>query len=80
MCVCVCVGRFVGDNYSRAQEKMEESMRCFYSQGPTHLLPSSPVIGQLVAIRAEQGGELARAQVVELLGPDSVKVLMKANI
>lgn len=54
-------------------------MRCFYSQGPAHRLPSSPVIGQLVAIRAEQGGELARAQVVELLSPDSVKVLMKAK-
>lgn len=54
---------------------MEENMRCFYSQEPTHLLPSSLVIGQLVAVRAEQGEELARAQVLELLGPDSVKVL-----
>lgn len=53
-------------------------MRRFFNEGPAHLLPSSPVIGQLVAIRAEQEGEMARAQVVELLGPDSVKVRLKA--
>lgn len=76
--MCVCVGRFVGDDYSGAQENMEDDMRCFYSQGPARLLPSSPVIGQLVAVKAEQGGELARAQVVELLGPNSIKVLIEA--
>lgn len=52
-------------------------MRCFYSPGSAHLLLSRPVIGQLVAIRTEQGDELARAQVVELVVPDGVKVRIK---
>lgn len=50
-------------------------MRYFYSQRSAHHRLSSPVVGQLVAIRAEEGDELARAQVVELMMPNTVKVM-----
>lgn len=52
-------------------------MRSFYRQGSAHLRHlSRPVVGQLVAIRAEQGDELARGQVQELLAA-GVKVRVR---
>nr|XP_046264610.1 tudor domain-containing protein 7A isoform X2 [Scatophagus argus] len=66
--------RYVGENYSNAQEAMEDAMLFFYSQSSTHCPLSNPVVGQLVAVRGEDGDELARAQVVEVLAPDQVKV------
>lgn len=68
--------RYVGANYSNAQEAMEETMHYIYSQRYAHHRPSSPVVGQLVVIRAEEGDELARAQVVELMTPNTVKVMV----
>lgn len=68
--------RYVGENYSRAQEAMEETMHYFYSQRSAHQHLSSPVVGQLVVISAEEGDELARAQVVELMTPNTVKVMV----
>lgn len=50
-------------------------MRYIYSQRYAPRRLSSPVVGQLVAIRAEEGDELARAQVVELMTPNTVKVI-----
>ncbi|XP_071359624.1 tudor domain-containing protein 7A isoform X4 [Trachinotus anak] len=66
--------RYVGENYSNAQEAMEDAMRSFYTQGSPYQHLSNPVIGQLVAVRAEDGAELARAQVMEVMAPDKVKL------
>ncbi|XP_074486805.1 tudor domain-containing protein 7A [Sebastes fasciatus] len=66
--------RYVGENYSTAQEAMEEAMRSFYSKSSNHHPLSKPVVGQLVAVRGEDGDELARAQVIEVTAPNKVKV------
>ncbi|CAK6976620.1 tudor domain-containing protein 7A [Scomber scombrus] len=66
--------RYVGENYSNAQEAMEEAMRSFYSQGSSHSPLSNPVVGQLVAVRAEDGDEMARAQFTEFSTHGKVKV------
>ncbi|KAM3622695.1 uncharacterized protein V6R79_002113 [Siganus canaliculatus] len=65
--------RFVGDSYSNAQEAMEEAMHAFYSQRSARRL-SNPTVGQLAAVRGEDGEEVARAQVVEVLASNKVKV------
>lgn len=62
----VSVFRYVGENYSHAQEAMEDAMRSFYSQGSSHHPLSNPLVGQLVAVRGEDGDEMARAQVTEI--------------
>ncbi|XP_053275075.1 tudor domain-containing protein 7A [Pleuronectes platessa] len=66
--------RYVGENYSNAQEAMEDAMCSFYSQGSTHHPLSNPRVGQLIAVRGEGGDELARAQVIEVMAPNKVKV------
>ncbi|XP_078021949.1 tudor domain-containing protein 7A [Epinephelus lanceolatus] len=66
--------RYVGEGYSNAQEAMEQAMCSFYNHNSTHHPLSKPVVGQLVAVRGEEGDELARAQVVEVVAPDKVKV------
>uniref|UniRef100_A0A3Q3M809 Tudor domain containing 7 a n=1 Tax=Mastacembelus armatus TaxID=205130 RepID=A0A3Q3M809_9TELE len=66
--------RYVGESYSDAQEAMEDMMRSFYSQRSTQDHLSSPTVGQLVAVRGEDGDELARAQVLEVTAPNKVKV------
>ncbi|XP_059192805.1 tudor domain-containing protein 7B-like isoform X2 [Centropristis striata] len=66
--------RYVGQNYSNAQEAMEEAMSALYNHSSTNHTLSKPVAGQLVAVRGEDGEELARAQVMEVLAPDKVKV------
>ncbi|XP_041641263.1 tudor domain-containing protein 7B-like [Cheilinus undulatus] len=66
--------RYVGENYSNAQEAMEESMQSFYSQCSNQQPLSDPVAGQLVAVRGEDGEELARAQVMEVKAKEKVKV------
>lgn len=67
--------RFVGENYSNAQEAMEETMCSFYNQSSVQKPLSKPVVGQLVAVREEDGEEVTRAQVIELISPDKVKVM-----
>ena len=69
-----CLFRYVGENYSNAQEAMEVAMCSFYSQGSTHRPLSNPLVGQLIAVRGEGGDELARAQVTEVMAPNKVKV------
>ncbi|XP_076023389.1 tudor domain-containing protein 7A isoform X2 [Genypterus blacodes] len=64
--------RYVGDNYSNAQEAMEDAMQAFYSQSSAQHL-SKPAIGQLVAVRGEEGEELARAQVMEVVASNNSK-------
>ncbi|XP_040041372.2 tudor domain-containing protein 7A isoform X1 [Gasterosteus aculeatus] len=66
--------RYVGENYSDAQEAMEEAMASFYSQSSTHHPLPEPVVGQLVAVRWEDGEELARAQVIGVIPPNQYKV------
>ncbi|KAM9856959.1 tudor domain-containing protein 7A [Aulostomus maculatus] len=66
--------RYVGDDYSNAQEAMEDAMRSFYILNSTHHHLSKPVIGQLVAARGEEENDLARAQITEVTTPDMVKI------
>ncbi|KAL3996204.1 potassium voltage-gated channel Shaker-related subfamily A, beta member 2 [Sarotherodon galilaeus] len=66
--------RYVGENYSNAQEAMEDAMQSFYSQSSIQHPVSNPIVGQLVAVRGEDGAEMARGQVLEVTGPNKVKV------
>uniref|UniRef100_A0A8D3C0P2 Tudor domain containing 7 a n=1 Tax=Scophthalmus maximus TaxID=52904 RepID=A0A8D3C0P2_SCOMX len=66
--------RYVGENYSNAQQYLEDAMCSFYSQDSNHHPLSNPVVGQLVAVRGEDGDELVRAQVMEIRAPNKVKV------
>ncbi|XP_057192988.1 tudor domain-containing protein 7B isoform X2 [Triplophysa rosa] len=65
--------RYIGENYSKAQEKLEDEMREFYRQDNTKIVLTSPSPGQLTAVRAEEEDEILRAQVCEVM-PDKVKV------
>lgn len=67
--------RYVGEKYSDAQEAMEETMASFYGRSsPTNTL-SNLSVGQLVAVRGgEEGEELARAQIMEIISSSKVKV------
>ncbi|XP_054636012.1 tudor domain-containing protein 7A [Dunckerocampus dactyliophorus] len=66
--------RYVGEGYSKAQEAMEDAMLSFYRQSSTLKPLSNPVVGQLIAVKGEDGDELARAQVTELMNLNKVKV------
>ncbi|XP_006259310.1 tudor domain-containing protein 7 isoform X1 [Alligator mississippiensis] len=55
--------RYVGKDYSAAQELMEDEMKEYYSQSPTALLMQSVNPGQLVAAHAEEDAWL-RAQII----------------
>lgn len=70
-CVVVCVFvfvkycRYVGKDYSSAQEQMEDDMKAYYSQNSTVSLAQSPSVGQLVAVHAEEDAWL-RARIISL--------------
>lgn len=49
-------------------------MQTFYSQNSIQHPVSNPIVGQLVAVRGEDGAEMARGQVLEVRGPNKVKV------
>lgn len=70
----VILFRYVGENYSNAQEAMEETMHYFYDQSSTHRPLLDPLLGQLVAVRGEDGEEWTRAQVMKVVDPNKVKV------
>ncbi|RXN04874.1 tudor domain-containing 7A-like protein [Labeo rohita] len=63
---------FVGEDYSKALEVLEEAMLQFYNTVGAGLCLLSPKIGQLVAVALEEDAVL-RAQ-VHLVTEDSVKV------
>ncbi|XP_029944155.1 tudor domain-containing protein 7B isoform X2 [Salarias fasciatus] len=66
--------RYIGEGYSQAQESMEDDMREFYGVEKSSQTPlSSPLSGQLVAVKAEEEEEVLRAQVCEVMS-DKVKV------
>lgn len=67
--------RYIGEGYSQAQEAMEDEMRVFYGTNQSSAVSpaSSPQMGQLVAVRAEEEEEVLRAQVCQALS-DKVKV------
>lgn len=73
MCVCVFICRYIGEGYSKAQEKLEDEMRAFYGQDNTKMALTSLLPGQLTAARAEEEEEIIRAQVCEVIA-DKVKV------
>uniref|UniRef100_A0A8C6LET7 Tropomodulin 1 n=1 Tax=Nothobranchius furzeri TaxID=105023 RepID=A0A8C6LET7_NOTFU len=64
--------RYVGENYSSAQETMEDAMQTFYSQNFTQHHVSNPIAGQLVAVRGEDGEEVTRGQVMDVTDPDRI--------
>ncbi|XP_051566560.1 tudor domain-containing protein 7B [Myxocyprinus asiaticus] len=66
--------RYIGEGYSKAQEKLEDEMRVFYRQDNTKLALTSPSPGQLTAVHAEEEEEILRAKVCEVM-PDKVKNL-----
>lgn len=65
--------RYIGEYYSKAQEKLEDEMREFYRQDNTKIVLTTPSTGQLTAVHAEEEDEILRAQVCEVM-PDKVKV------
>uniref|UniRef100_A0A673LMT8 Tudor domain-containing protein 7B-like n=1 Tax=Sinocyclocheilus rhinocerous TaxID=307959 RepID=A0A673LMT8_9TELE len=65
--------RYIGEGYSKAQEKVEDEMREFYGQDINKVALTSPLPGQLTAVRAEEEEEILRAQVCEVMA-DKVKV------
>ncbi|XP_041838081.1 tudor domain-containing protein 7A isoform X2 [Melanotaenia boesemani] len=66
--------RYVGDKYSAAQEAMEDAMHSFYSQNSAQHLLSNPIVGQLVAVKGEDGDEVTRAQILEVISPNKFKL------
>ncbi|XP_035990008.1 tudor domain-containing protein 7A isoform X2 [Fundulus heteroclitus] len=66
--------RYVGQNYSDAQEAMEDVMQTFYTKNSTSIPVCEPVVGQLVAVLGEDGDEVGRAQVMEVVNGNKVKV------
>ncbi|KFQ24287.1 Tudor domain-containing protein 7, partial [Merops nubicus] len=57
--------RYVGKDYSSAQEQMEDDMKGYYSQNSTVSVAESLSVGQLVAVHAEEDAWL-RAQIISL--------------
>ncbi|XP_009705769.1 PREDICTED: tudor domain-containing protein 7, partial [Cariama cristata] len=57
--------RYVGKEYSSAQEQMEDDMKAYYSQNSTVSLAQSLSVGQLVAVHAEEDAWL-RARIISL--------------
>ncbi|KAM6230585.1 tudor domain-containing protein 7 isoform 2-T6 [Porphyrio hochstetteri] len=64
--------RYVGKDYSSAQEQMEDDMKAYYSQNSSVLLAQSLSVGQLVAVHAEEDAWL-RARIISL-EDDKIKV------
>ncbi|XP_026792344.3 tudor domain-containing protein 7B isoform X1 [Pangasianodon hypophthalmus] len=65
--------RYIGEEYSKAQEKLEDDMKEFYRQDNTRKTLISLSSGQLTAVIAEEEEEILRAQVCEVK-TDKVKV------
>uniref|UniRef100_A0A8C4UWQ4 Tudor domain containing 7 n=1 Tax=Falco tinnunculus TaxID=100819 RepID=A0A8C4UWQ4_FALTI len=57
--------RYVGKDYSSAQEQMEDDMKAYYSQNSTVSVAQSLSVGQLVAVHAEEDAWL-RARIISL--------------
>ncbi|XP_061874708.1 tudor domain-containing protein 7 isoform X1 [Colius striatus] len=57
--------RYVGKDYSSAQEQMEDDMKAYYSQNSTVSLAQSLSVGLLVAVHAEEDAWL-RARIISL--------------
>ncbi|XP_013368721.1 PREDICTED: tudor domain-containing protein 7 isoform X2 [Chinchilla lanigera] len=55
--------RYVGKDYSAAQESMEDEMKEFYSKNPVVAPVQAVLVGQLLAVNAEEDAWL-RAQVI----------------
>ncbi|TSL40974.1 Tudor domain-containing protein 7B [Bagarius yarrelli] len=65
--------RYIGEGYSKAQEKLEDDMKEFYKQDNTRKQLISPSSGQTIAVISEEEDEILRAQVCEVMS-DKVKV------
>lgn len=71
--LCLYVNRYIGEEYSKAQEKLEDDMKEFYRQDNTRKPLISASSGQLAAVIAEDAEEILRAQVCEVKS-DKAKV------
>lgn len=69
------MNRYIGEGYSKAQERLEDDMKEFYRQDNTRKPLNSLLPGQLTAVIAEEEEEILRAQVCEVRS-DKVKVCM----
>lgn len=67
------MNRYIGDEYSKTQEKLEDDMKEFYRHDNTRKPLISASSGQLTAVIAEEEEEILRAQVCEIKS-DKVKV------
>lgn len=57
--------RYVGKDYSGAQEQMEDKMKAYYSKNSTASQITFPSVGQLVAVHTEEEAWL-RAQIISV--------------
>ncbi|XP_031415478.1 tudor domain-containing protein 7A [Clupea harengus] len=69
---CSLVIRYIGQEYSQAQEAMEDSMREFYSATEKNMAPPVLLANRLYTVRVEEE-EVLRAQVCEVMA-EKVKV------
>ncbi|XP_040273217.1 tudor domain-containing protein 7 [Bufo bufo] len=65
--------RYVGKDYSAAQEHMEDEMKEFYNTNASPVRPSSLKVGQLVAVKADEEAWL-RAQILSV-EQNKIKIL-----
>ncbi|NXG75998.1 TDRD7 protein, partial [Baryphthengus martii] len=63
--------RYVGKDYSCAQDQMEDDMKGYYSQNSTASVAHSLSVGQLVAVHAEE--DWLRARIISL--EDNITIL-----
>lgn len=66
--------RYVGKDYSAAQEHMEDEMKEFYNTNASPLKLKSLKVGQLVAVKAEEEEAWLRAQILSL-EENKIKIL-----
>lgn len=67
------MNRYIGEDYSKAQEKLEDDMKEFYRQDNSRKPLISLSSGQLTAVITDEEEEILRAQVCEVKS-DKVKV------
>lgn len=72
------MNRYIGDGYSKAQEKLEDDMKEYYRQDNSRKSQISISSGQLTAVIAEEEEEILRALICEVKS-DKVKVGSVAN-
>ncbi|XP_077574664.1 tudor domain-containing protein 7A [Stigmatopora nigra] len=65
--------RYIGNDYSNAQEEMEDAMLSFYKVNSNFKPLTYLMVGMLVAVMGDNGEEFTRGQVTEVTG-NNIKV------